>query len=172
MAIVKIRRQTTAAGRKFKSAFANMAKQEKPEMVGVGWWGDQIHKDSGTPLSSIAYAQEYGGIASGEGADGEELMIPPRPFRAPTIKRRKKAWANQIAKGIKREIRTGEGDLLDVLRMTAEGAEDDLIKTIESIFSPPLARMTIQIRRRNGNFSTKPLIDTGQFVNSVEARIL
>lgn len=172
MAIVKIKRKTTDAGQRFKSALIEMSKQEKPEMVGVGWWGNQIHKNSGTPLSSIARLQEYGGIASSEGGGGKALIVPPRPFRAPTIKRREKIWANKIGRGIKKEIRTGGGNLLEVMKETAKGAENDLVKTIESIFKPALSLMTIQIRREKGNLSTKPLIDTGQFIDSIETRVL
>lgn len=170
MAIVQIKRETTDAGRKFRAAFENMAKQETRELVGVGWWGDQTHNLTGASLSSIAYLQEYGGITVDE--EGEKAFIPPRPFLSPTYHSKRNEWAKKMASGIRDEIKSGEGDSIKAIKKVAEDAKSDIVQKIESIHNPPLAPLTIHLRKKRGNHSRKPLIDTGQFVKSVEARIL
>ena len=130
--------------------------------LSVGFLGDQIHKNSdGKQVGDIASIQEFGDINN---------RIPPRPFMRPTIIENTPEWVSSMIKGVK-EIFNNGSDLKEVFNSIGEDAEFEVQSNIRAINTPPLSPFTLKERISRGNFSDKPLIDTGQMIDSVNYEI-
>lgn len=123
----------------------------------MGLTGDpakRIHGDSKQNVATIAYKNEYG------------VGVPERPFMRITVARERRAWlamAAQVVQGQAKGASTVERGLRRMgLRMAA-----DHKRTIRETVPPPNAPSTIQ---RKG--SSKPLVDTGQMLNSIRAEVV
>lgn len=115
----------------------------------VGWFESNKYPD-GTPVAYVASIQEFG-YAAGN--------IPPRAFFRPTIDAQQGAWRELIGKavrGIPKGTRTAF-QCMDLLGLQAAG---DVRKAISEITTPALKQSTLAARKRRGNSSTKPLVDT------------
>lgn len=127
---------------------------------------DVQHYPNGLPVATIAYIHEYG-----------TERIPARPFFRPTIAAHRKTWADLMRKGFYSAMH-GKTDIDGVFNQIGLKAAADIKFTISNISTPPLAPATVKARNRrfsseskSGNQSTKPLIDTGQLINSINYRI-
>lgn len=118
----------------------------------TGWFETAKYAD-GTPVAYVATIHEFGYPEGG---------IPARPFMRPTVAEQGQAWLDMLAKGSK-AILTGGATPAGVLEAVALKAAGDVAKTISGVTSPPLSPLTIA--RKKG--ATKPLVDTGQMIQSV-----
>ena len=147
----------------------NMTQTLKKDVYAeAGWTEASGSYDNGESVAQIALLQEYGGN-----------VIPPRPFVRPTVRQFGAQYVRFAQRGIIAAMKKGASPL-PVMAMLAERVAGDLKKAILAVFEPPLAPLTIELRRRRwanaksdngyGNILTKPLIDTGRMINSVETR--
>lgn len=124
----------------------------------VGFFDTATYPD-GTPVASVAAIQEFG---AGK--------IPPRSFMRSTVAEQKEAWKATLAQGAKRvlEDKLTVEQMLDALGQSAAG---QIKEKIASIMAPGLAGSTIAARLRRNNTSTKPLVDTGYMLDSVDSKV-
>lgn len=125
--------------------------------VKVGFFETARYPD-GTPVAYVASIQEFGAPSKN---------IPPRSFMRRSIIENSKAWNEEFA-GLATAILTkgvSPRDGLDMMGMRIAG---DVAKTIKAVDSPPLAPATI--RAKNG--VEKPLVDTGQMIQSVTHEVV
>lgn len=129
--------------------FAVLAKELEGVETKVGWFETNKYPD-GTPVAYVASIQEFGYAEGG---------IPPRPFFRPTIVAQSNAWANGIGQAARRVI---AGSMTPFQAMDALGlaAAGDVRKAIADLTSPTLSKRTLAARKKRGNNSTKPLVDT------------
>lgn len=117
--------------------------------AGVGHFAKNQYPD-GTPVAYAATIQEFG---------YPEGNIPPRSFHRTTIAEKKKEWGTIMAK---------QGAMIVKGKMTIETAltqigllaAGQMREKIAEITEPPLKDSTKAARRRRGNGSEKPLVDT------------
>lgn len=123
----------------------------------VGWLETSRYLN-GEPVAYIAAIQEYGVDAIQEnGVAGRS--IPARPFMRPAYENNAPKWTRMAAGGFKAAV-AGAIDLGDALEQIGGVAAGDIAKAIQAVTSPK-----IKYKRKNG--STKPLVDTGQMIQSV-----
>ena len=138
-----------------KDVIKNLKKLKNYKLT-VGWFDAQY--EDGTPVQQVAMIQEFGSPEKG---------IPPRPFMRVAKMEHAKDWKEQMAKSM-RGVHKG--------RKTEEQALDDLGDTIVKdvrqaimdVYFPPLKEATLKARRRKGNYSEKPLIDTKKMFDSLK----
>ncbi len=116
----------------------------------VGWFESSKYEDE-TPVANVAAQNEFGNPSK---------HIPPRPTVRPAIIEHEKEWKEIAAQGAIRIIE-GKASASDVMETITLAAEGEIAKNIRSITSPPLAPYTIEMRKKKGNTSIKPLVDTG-----------
>jgi len=128
----------------------------------VGWFEKSRYPEDqgGDFVAEIAAQNEYGNPSKN---------IPPRPFMRTTIIEKQNDWrafAEKLAEKVLKD------NLSPVTAMTflAVQAENDVLKKIKSITSPPLAPATIAARlsrykdKKTIGLLTKPLVDTGLMI--------
>lgn len=115
--------------------------------VTIGYSSEKEH-ESGPGLAEVARIQEFG-----------TKTIPPRPFIRPTLDSFKKIWAERVVKGLKNK-KTDRG-VVRVWENVGKSIVRQLRSAIDKVHNPPLSAKTIERRRKNGNGSIKPLVDTG-----------
>lgn len=151
--------------------------------VTVGFHDDGGPSDGGTTVAYIAALHEFGGLRGmdgGEAGDGaaadpeadpdgkERRKAPPkRPFLAPTFDEALEEIthnAQRLVAGIADAKVTAE----QALRLLGQDGEDRVKNTLRDGRAewPPLAQSTIDRKK-----SSKPLVDTGQMLNSVRYAI-
>lgn len=137
------------------------------DLVGkVGWFEGAKYED-GTPIAYVAAIQEFGTTSNGG-------FIPPRSFFRTTIAEKRAEWMDYARRGAKAMLK-GE-TLRNVLDIIGARARGDVQHKIKQINSPALADSTMAARlyrRRQKNAraktaSTKPLIDTGMMLASIQ----
>ena len=120
---------------------------------------DTAHYTNGTPVAYVAAIQEFG-----------YGPIPPRPFFRPAIADNKDKWSNLVSSGVGAALR-GAIQLDDALAQVGMVGAGDVQNAIKAVQTPALKASTIRNRRtrknRNKNQSVKPLVDTGQLIQSV-----
>lgn len=147
----------------------------------VGWFESAKYED-GTPVAYVATIQEFG---------APERSIPARPFMRPTQAEKSNEW-RETAAALAKKMVVGVIEAADVMEMLTMKAESDVSKTIASIDSPPLSKITLGARkyRQDGKkvtgatigeiarkikegtldvsgVSTKPLNDTGYMISTL-----
>lgn len=143
---------------------------DEGDLVGkVGWFEGAKYED-GTPIAYVAAIQEFGTTSNGG-------FIPPRSFFRTTIAEKRAEWMGYAQRGARAMLK-GETlrNVLDVIGLRARG---DVQHKIKQINSPPLADSTLAgrlYRRRQKNaraktVSTKPLIDTGMMLASMQSAV-
>lgn len=180
----------------FKKHLHEVKKRYHTATVQVGFLEKATYPD-GTPVAYIAAVQEYGATINKPARQSEiyrktrkdatwtkktgskfvkkskanlitpvsipahTIIIPSRPFFRNAIADNRKDWKKKYALLLKKNN-------FDVATKTlAEIIVGDIKKSITTLQNPPLAKSTI---KRKG-FS-KPLIDTGHMLNSVDYRII
>lgn len=129
--------------------------------VNVGWFETSRYED-GTPVAYVATIQEVG-----------YGPIPPRPFMRPTISEQREAWRNTLALGAKRVL-DGRMDTSQMLLAFGLSAAGDVAQTIKAVTAPALEPATLrsrQSKKKTKGVSSKPLVDTGQMLQSVTAQV-
>lgn len=137
----------------------------------TGWFETAKYAD-GTPVAYVATIHEFGAVVlnmdavagayQGGGEGSGPVIIPARPFMRVTVAERGKEWIKLLETGAK-EVLVGKLTPRQLLEMVALRAAGDVAKTIAKITTPPLAPSTIANKRG----ATKPLVDTGQMIQSV-----
>lgn len=127
--------------------------EEFENMVAQIGFPSGINYEDGTSVAYVAAIQEFGAPAVG---------IPPRPFMQPTVKEKKDTWVKTIEKSLPK-VALGKMTAFDVLDLVGIQAAADIQTKISSIYTPPNAPATIRAKG-----STKPLIDTGLMLASVQ----
>ena len=124
----------------------------------VGFFDTAVYPD-GTPVAYVATVQEFG---SGR--------IPPRSFMRSTISEQREAWQATLAQGSRRVLadKLTADQMLDAFGQSVAG---QIKEKIASIMAPGLADSTIAARLRRNNTSTKPLVDTGYLISSVDSKV-
>lgn len=129
--------------------------------VRVGFFSESTYGDDGTPVATVAYANEYG---------VPENNQPPRPFFSNAIDKHKDEWAKTISNGLASGL-----DANDVLEGVGAKVQMDVRDSITELMEPALSASTIRARRTRKvrrNESTKPLIDTGVMYESVNYEVI
>lgn len=121
----------------------------------VGWF-ETAHYPGGTPVAYVATIHEFGAPSAG---------IPARPFMRPAVEQHGQEWVDLLGQGAARAVEGGVSPR-DVLELVTLRAAGDVAKAIQAVTAPPLKPLTIA---RKG--SSKPLIDTGQMIQSVTGKV-
>lgn len=133
--------------------------KELDGVQGKTGWFETAKYATGVPVAYVATIHEFGAEITFD--NGAKAIIPARPFMRPTVAAKGKQWTALLGEGAK-SVLTGGATPLQVMEAVALRAAGDVAKTISEITSPPLSPLTIA---RKG--STKPLVDTGQLIQSV-----
>lgn len=120
--------------------------------VKVGFLAGATYPD-GTPVAAIAAIQNFG---------APKVGIPPRPFFTNMVKDESPEWGPKLAKILPAVRYDGP----EALRQMGEEIAGALRQSIVDTNSPPLKPATIA---RKG--FEKPLVDTGQMLNSVDYEV-
>lgn len=129
----------------------------------VGFF-DTAHYTDGTPVAQVAIAQEFG------------IIDPPRSFMRSTIAEQKAAWQATLAQGSKR-VMADKLTAEQMLSAFGQVVAGQIKEKIESIDSPELSDVTLFLRQNRidkslpANTSTKPLVDTGVLISSVDSKV-
>lgn len=143
-----VKRTTNAAEVK---RLADLAKDMEQKEVAAGWLSTAKYQD-GTPVAYVASIQEF----------GNPPHLPPRPYMRPTVTGKTPEWTKKYAHILK-SATSGEA-VLEVMGGVIAG---DFREAISEVQSPPLAKATLAARKRRGNGSTKPLVDTRIMINTL-----
>lgn len=155
---MKLKFLNSANAEKIKNFFKNLIGKSTKVNLYVGVPSDRSARSKRggkEPINnaSLAYINEYGAPAS---------RIPPRPFLIPGVNDNSKKAAKIIEMYLKRH---------DPIENAYAAAGMILVsgikKKITSGLEPPLSPVTLSERKRKGFKGTKPLIETGQLVNSI-----
>jgi hypothetical protein len=111
----------------------------------VGWFESAVYP-GGRPVAAVAAGNELG-------IPGRS--IPARPFFRPTAAEKSKEWAEHAA-SLANRVLAGKMSAFEAMDTLAGLAEDDVLKTILAISSPPLSPITLGARkyRREGKTVT------------------
>lgn len=131
--------------------------------IRVGFF-ETAHYPDGTPVAYVAAIQEFG-----------YGPIPPRPFMRPAQAQNQAKWLDAIGKGVKLSF-LGKITVDMALGQVGMVAAGDVQKAIKAVTAPPLAQATVDARqsRLSGkkSASNKPLVDTGQMIQSVTSAVV
>jgi hypothetical protein len=171
-------------GERLKARLEEIAKMAgKADAVNVGFLENSTYPD-GTSVPMVAAIQEYG---------APNASIPPRPYFRSMIAAHKGEWGPQLGKIIK----AADYDSDVALGRMGENIKGQLQESIIATADPPLSPITIMLRgmrshdqalvvtgktvgeaaqrvkddEDNYGASTKPLIDTGHLLNSVDYEV-
>ena len=153
------------------------------QVVRVGFLGGST-EPNGAPTAMIAAIQEFG---------APSRRIPPRPFFRNAIAKHKNEWPDAIATNLKANGYDAEKTLDQAGAAIAGQIRESIIETN----APPLSPVTLMLRKMFGNHpelirgrdvgeaarrvaagessagvSTKPLIWTGNLINSVDHEVV
>ena len=146
-----------------KAILKRLAAQASRQVAQVGFLpGGKAYPETGELVAAVAAKQEYGDPAS---------RIPPRPFMRPTISEHREEWRELVMDGCKM-VAQGKLSIVDVLSGVGLQAEDDVVKKISQVWTPPLAPYTLQKRAERAGISVdqvskKPLVDTGTMLAQI-----
>lgn len=147
------------------------------KMLKVGFLSGATYPGTNKKVAAIAVYQNFGTYSGGRvGTRSKDYIpmfyspeevekahyIPPRPFFSNMVKDKSPSWPADIA----RRLRTNNYDVTLTLNQTGEEIKGQLRESIINTNEPPLAESTI----RKKGFS-KPLIETGHMLNSVEHEV-
>lgn len=135
---------------------ANVASQLESKQVKVGFIDGATYPD-GTSVAMVAATNEYG---------RPEKNQPPRPFFRKAIAAHESEWSEAVARGIRAGVPVEE--VLEVIGARIQG---DVQESISLLMEPPIKDATIANRRRRGNNSTKPLVDTKVMIGDVNYEV-
>lgn len=173
-----------SGGDKLKAALDEISKKvSKASSVEVGFLEGSTNTE-GVSLPMIAAIQEFGAPKAG---------IPPRPFFRTMIKEKSDEWPDAIGN----LLVENEYDTEKTMRQTGAAIKGQLQQSIIDTMNPPLSDVTLMLRKmraddpdlvvtgstvaearrrvaegeRASGVSTKPLVDTGSMLNSVDYNV-
>lgn len=138
-------------------------KELSSKVIKTGYFEHSKYED-GTPVAFVAMVQEEGSLIQN---------IPPRPTLRPSMAKNKQTYADALQRGVKASI-NGDIELNGVLEQIGMLSAGHVGEEIRSMNDPPLSIKTIQARARrasSGMASSKPLVDTGQMLQSVTSKV-
>ncbi|HEV7214159.1 MAG TPA: hypothetical protein VGP33_03465 [Chloroflexota bacterium] len=139
-----------SGGSRLTAALTSIAaKLQSGHEVRVGFLAGSTYPD-GTSTPLVATVQEFGAPSRG---------IPPRPFFRTAIKTNSPKWGPKLGAVLKAH----DYDANKALSLMGEGIKGEIQQSIVDLVAPPLAPATVAAKG-----STKPLIDTGHMLNSVD----
>ncbi|MBB3743907.1 hypothetical protein FHX10_003406 [Rhizobium sp. BK591] len=175
---------TLKGGDKLAAALAEISqKVSKASSVDVGFLEGATYPD-GKSVAEIAAIQEFGAPRAG---------IPPRPFFRTMISEKSPQWPEAVG-----DLLVSNGyDAAKTLGQTGEAIKGQLQQSIIETFNPPLSPITLMLRKmRSENpdlvvtgktvgeaarrikagestsgVSTKPLVDSGVLLGSVDYEV-
>lgn len=178
---------TISGGDKLAARLAELAQRvSKPGTLEVGFLEGATYPagPDGEPTSvaTIAAYQEFG-----------TKSIPPRPFFRTMVAEKSPKWGDAIGK----LLNANDFDATKTLELVGEGIKGQLRQSIIDMNSPPLSPVTLMLRKlRSANpdlvvtaatvgeaarrvvagestagVSTKPLVDRGDMLNSVDSQV-
>ena len=145
----------------------------------VGFLAGGAYPD-GTSVAMVAALQNFG-----------TGSIPPRPFFSNMVREKSPNWGVQLADLLKRN----DYDAAKALALMGEGVKAQLRQSIVDTFDPPLSEITLMLRKMKAEgeiitgaslgeaarrlaagespsgVSTKPLVDTGNLLASVDSEV-
>lgn len=148
----------------------------------VGFLSKATYPD-GKPVAMIAAIQEYGAPRAG---------IPPRPFFRNMIA----AHENEWPKGFATQLKETNYDIEATFERAGQAIAGQLRQSIVDTNDPPLSQITLMIRKMKSEgatitkaslavaakrlaagesvsgISTKPLVETGHLLNSVDHEVV
>lgn len=144
---------TVHGGDVLERALSKIAeKVSAPATLRVGFLEGSRYPD-GTSVAMVAALNEYGVPSHGQ---------PPRPFFRNMIAEKSSEWPQAVA-GL---LKDNDYDASRALKVAGAAIAGQLRQSIVDLVSPPLAQSTIA---RKG--FTKPLIDTGAMLQSVDFEV-
>lgn len=133
--------------------------------IQVGWFNTKSsirsddREDTGAYDAYKAVANEFGRPSS-KGRDR-----PPRPF----IFQNMDKVADEVISLLQENRELKASNVRNAFQKAAEQGANQIRENIDSVFNPPLSRLTIRLR---GNGSTKPLVDTGSMRKNVKGKVV
>ena len=123
-------------------------------LEGKTGWFETAHYPNGTAVAYVATIQEFG-----------TPRIPARPFMRPAVADHGGEWMQMLADGARASLNGGPApeQVLELVTMAAAG---NVAEKIQAVTSPPLSPVTV---KRKG--FDKPLVDTGQMIQSVTGKV-
>jgi len=134
-------------------------KNLKEFSLSIGWFDAKY--ENGTPVAQVAMIQEFG---------LPEKNIPPRPFMRIAKLDHGNEWDRQMADDMKL-VHKGRATQEGVLNELGKTIIRDIKQAIMNVVYPPLKEETLKNRRRKGNYSDKPLIDTKRMFDSLTFKV-
>lgn len=181
---------TLSGGAKLRAALARIAAalgaaSPKKPLLRCGFLEGRKYTVTGTSIPMVAAIQEFG---------APNVGIPPRPFFRDMVRKHKGEWAKQVGRALKIQ----NYDQRRALELMGGVLEGQLRQSIVDTNAPPLSPVTIMLRtmrRRDPNLvvtartvaqararvaagqstagtSTKPLVDTGELLNSIASEVV
>lgn len=175
---------TLTGGGGIEKALAEIAKNvSKASSVDVGFLENSTYPD-GTNTAMVAAIQEFGAPKAG---------IPPRPFFRTMIDAKSPEWGDAIGN----LLVANDYDAAKTLGQTGAAIKGQLQESIIDTFAPPLSQVTLMLRKMRAEdpdlvvtgktvgeaarriaagesadgVSTKPLVDSGHLLNSVDFEV-
>jgi hypothetical protein len=158
---------TVTGGDKLRARLDEIARlSNNASGVKVGFLAEATYP-SGKSVAMIAAIQEFGAPRAG---------IPPRPFMRNAIAKHHAEWGPAMA-----QLLLDNGyDAFRTLQQAGEAISGQIRQSIIETNEPPLAESTLRKRGVGGmvynpkdpkTFGAKPLIDTGNMLNSVNYEV-
>lgn len=178
-----------SGGDKLTAKLAEISKQlEKAAQVKVGFLEGSTESLTGTSSAAAATFQEWGTVNT-----KSHTVIPPRPFFRPMIAEKSGEWGDQLAKVLKFNNYDTDQSLSQMGMLIGSELQESIIAVSEPALSP----ITLMLRKMRsedqslivggktvaeaarrvaagespGDVSTKPLVDTGDMLNSVAYQV-
>ena len=120
---------------------------------------NNIHPGTETPLTDIAYLQQYG---------SEHHMIPERPFISDGAVLSEEGIISALPTVFKNYLKLGKG--MASFAPIEKVSRESIAKAIAEQKFIKLSEKTLQIRREKGNHDTTILIDEGYLINGIESK--
>lgn len=140
-------------GQALERKLAELAKSlQSGAEVRVGFLDNATYPD-GTSVALVAVVQDFGSPVNG---------IPPRPFFRNMVADKSPQWPNTMAN----LLRANNYDARLTLGQMGAGIAGQLRQSIHDTNAPPLAASTIAAKGH-----TKPLVDTGHLLQSVDFEV-
>jgi hypothetical protein len=176
--------KVNADGSKLAQKLAELsAKLSQAKTVRVGFLENATYPD-GTKVAAVAVFQDYGAPRVG---------IPPRPFFRNMVAQESPTWGASLAAIMKATDSNADRSLTLMGELIAGQLRESIIATL----APPLSPVTLMLRRMRADnpglvvtgktvgeaarrvaagdsysgVSTKPLVDTGQLLKSVDYEV-
>ena len=123
-------------------------------LEGKTGWFESAHYPDGTAVAYVATIHEFG-----------TPRIHARPFMRPAVAGHGGEWMEALADGARASLNGGPSPeaVLEIVTLQAAG---NVAEKIAAVTSPPLKPVTV---KRKG--FAKPLIDTGQMMQSVTGKV-